>query len=106
MKRSLFVLLATASIGYFTGCCCHHGTGWGGFRYPTGNPCPGGVCPPGGTYSVPPGQSSYYSNTAVESVQMGVPQPIEGPVTYAPVGYPVAPILHTAAMPLESLPTY
>jgi hypothetical protein len=97
MKRSLLALFALAMIGMSTGCCGwwgHHGYAPGG--YPAGA-CPSGNCPPG-QQGFPSG--SYYAPESTQSVNMGVPQPIEGPVTYGPV------IHHSAQMPLESLPTF
>lgn len=98
MKRSFLALFALAMIGLSSGCCGwwpHHGYAPGG--YPAGGACPGGNCPPG-QQGFPAG--SYYSPESTQSVNMGVPQPIEGPVTYGPV------IHHSAQMPLESLPTF
>lgn len=118
MKRCLFALLAISTLT-FTGCCnwwwpgynrgCCYGGGqstFGGYGYgQPANPCPNGACgPTGGTYTAP--QGTYYSDGGVNSAQLGVPQPIDGPVTTMPAGYYPGPTVHTAAMPLESLPTY
>lgn len=121
MKRCLFALLAVSTLT-FTGCCwwpswggnrgCCYGGGYntyGGGYYgqPSGGNCPGGACGPssGGGYVMP--QSSYYQQDGgTHAAQLGVPQPIDGPVTTMPAGYYGGPVTHTAAMPLESLPTF
>ena len=118
MKRCLFALLAVSTLT-FTGCCwwpswgqrgCCYGGGqntFGGGYYsqPSGGNCPGGACgPSSGGYVMP--QSSYYQDSGTQNAQLGVPQPIDGPVTTMPAGYYGGPVTHTAAMPLESLPTF
>jgi len=104
MKRFLFALFAVATIGFSSGCYGWYWPHWGwhgpGFGAPGG--APGQVMP---GQAVP--QGSYYQGPASpQSVQMGVPQPVDGPVTAVPGGYPAHTVPRTAAMPLESLPTY
>ena len=109
MKRSALVLLGVLAMSFSTGCC---GWWWPGGHYgysqgygtPYGGGCPGGNCGvnPGQPF-VPP-QTSYYNS--YDSVQTGVPIPMTGPVTFAPAGYPTIAVPQTAAVPLDSLPTY
>lgn len=119
MKRLFLAVAGVALLGISTGCCCwpNYGSYWGGgyggyggCGTGCGTGCGAGGCAvPGGT--VPPGQpvippTSYYPGSSVggQQAQIGtpvpVPQPINGPVTYG--GAP----FQTAAVPLESLPTY
>jgi len=114
MKRSVFALLGLLAISFSTGCCgwwwpCGY-RGYGpAYGVPQGGACPGGNCgvAPGQQY-VPPQTSYYHSYDSVQSVQSGVPAPemVDGPVTYAPMGYPTLAVPRTAAAPLDSLPTY
>jgi hypothetical protein len=111
MKRFAFALLGVLAVSVSSGCCgwlwpCRGysaGYPYGGYGVPAG-PCPTGNCGVApGTQYVPP-QTSHYRGYS--SVQMGVPATIEGPVTYAPAGYPAIAIPETAVLPLDSLPTY
>lgn len=114
MKRFSLALVGLVVLSFSTGCCGwwgHHGVGYG-YGNPTygspsyGSPnCPSGNCgAPPGIQGVPP-QTSYYQSGSAHSVQT-VPQTINGPVTFAPAGYPAVAVPQTAAAPLESLPTY
>ena len=111
MKRFSLALVGLVVLSFSTGCCgwWGHGRGFGypNYGYPSyGSPnCPSGNCgaPPG--IPVVPPQTSYYQSDSAHSVQT-VPQTINGPVTFAPAGYPVIAVPQTAAAPLESLPTY
>lgn len=114
MKRFAFTALGVLALSVSSGCCgwlwpCRGYSGYpygGGYGYPSSG-CPTGNCgvAPGTQYA-PPQTSHYRGYNSVESVQMGVPQTIDGPVTYAPAGYPAIAVPETAALPLDSLPTY
>lgn len=102
MKRSLLALVALTMIGLTSGCC---GWWWPHYGYSPGYYAPSGGCPSGNCGVNPgpgvPPQSTYYEAPgAVQSAQQGVPVPMDGPVTFSPA------VPQTAAMPLESLPTY
>lgn len=89
MKRLLLLLVCVSLLGMTTGCCWLHGPyGYGG--------CYGGQCSPGsyGGYA-PLSQGAYSGST---SITAGVP--ITTPYAMAPI-YPT-----TAALPINSLPTY
>ncbi len=123
MKRFAFALLGVVILSLSTGCCgwwtpfgWQGGYGYGGGYAPGG--CATGNCGvpqggQGGTY-VGPQTSNFHSPESFQGVQMGIPQPIQGPVTAVPTGYPAiaspnypqAPVPQMATMPLESLPTY
>jgi hypothetical protein len=116
MKRFAFAVLGVLAVSLSSGCCgwlwpCGYSAGYPSRRYPAWG-CPTGNCgvaPAPGTQYVPPQTSHYRAYDSVHSVQMGPPETIDGPVTYAPVGYPtvaVPAVPEMAVAPLDSLPTY
>ena len=118
MKRFAFAALGVLAVSLSSGCCgwlwpCGYSSGYGygypsgSYGYPYGAPsggCPSGNCgtSPGSSYVQP--RTSHYGS--YESMQTGAPQIIDGPVTFAPTGYPAVAVPETASLPLESLPTY
>lgn len=122
MTRFALTLLGMVALGLSTGCChwwspCGpRGCGYsGGVGYAQPG-CPTGNCGiPQGGQIVAPHTSQYHSPESFQGVHMGVPQPIEGPITTFPVGKPITTISpneypfappQVAAQPLDSLPTY
>jgi hypothetical protein len=116
MKRFAFAVLGVLAVTLSSGCCgwlwpCGYSSGYPyrGYGYPSTG-CPTGNCGVApGTQYVPPHTSHYRSYDSVQSVQMGVPETIDGPVTYLPAGYPtvaIPAVPELAVAPLDSLPTY